>query len=118
MLLLSTPYHVLASCGSIPDAPELLNKQRVNTVELSSLDQQFTIYLDAIEQFQDCIDSSVISLDIESETYESDFQDLMMSMELAEQQKLLAADQFNVHVDTVDIDPLNSETNPSESPVQ
>ena len=93
---------VFANCGEIPEAPGLLQMNRVNTEQLESLDDQLNGYLVSIQAFQDCVDGKVVGLDPEAENYDTLFEDLMILMDSAEQQKLLAVDKFNMHVDTVE----------------
>jgi hypothetical protein len=104
------PQVALANCGDIPAAPSLLQMDQVNTVQLELLDDQLNGYLETIQAFQDCIDGQVVGLDPEAENYDTMFEDLMILMDSSEQQKLLAVEKFNMHVDTVETE---SESEPN-----
>ena len=116
LLITLVPMQAFASCGEVPPAPGLLQTYQVNTEQLESLDDQLNGYLLSIQGYQDCIDGQVVGLDPEAEDYDTLFEDLMILMDAAEQQKLLAVQRFNQHVDTVDTESEEENQESAEEP--
>jgi len=92
----------LASCGSLPGQPALLNEPQLNLTQLEILEPQFEVYLESLESYQACIDVESGSIDPDTEDYQAIYQDWSLLREAAEEQKLLAIDRYNTHIETVD----------------
>jgi len=97
-----TSQSAFAKCGPIPVQPALLNETQIDIKQLEALEPQFAVYLESVDFYQACIDNEVTSIDVDSEDYQTAFEDKTRLWDAAEEQKLLANERYNMHIETVD----------------
>jgi hypothetical protein len=97
-----TPSFAFANCGLFPSRPALLNEVQIDVKQLEALEPQLDLYLQNMDSYQACIDSEVALLDPELENYLTNFEDKARLWDAAEEQKRLANDRYNMHINTVD----------------
>jgi hypothetical protein len=103
LILFIVPTVAFANCGSVPEAPQLLEEVQLNSDQLISVGNDMSAFFETTASFKACVDDLIASIApadateeyFESTQYQSEFQRLFSYNELADLKMAAATERYN-----------------------